>query len=139
MPNAQCPMPNAEVVRPPTRRKFLHSRLACALGIGHLALSIACARTPPQTVPTTPTPTVAIPASKPAVSTLNADILAITQAPGVSRGTWGIVVHSLDRNERLFELNGRSLLVPGSIVKLLSVATAVDAVGWDYRYTTIVG
>jgi D-alanyl-D-alanine carboxypeptidase/D-alanyl-D-alanine-endopeptidase (penicillin-binding protein 4) len=48
-------------------------------------------------------------------------------------------VHSLDRAERLFELNGRSLLVPGSIVKLLSVATAVDAVGWDYRYTTIVG
>jgi len=39
----------------------------------------------------------------------------------------------------LFELNPHSLLVPASIVKLLSVATAVDAVGWDYRFTTTLG
>lgn len=57
-------------------------------------------------------------------------------APGVQRAAWGIVVHSLDRNERLFELNPRTLLVPASAAKLVSLATAVDAVGWDFRFET---
>ena len=45
-------------------------------------------------------------------------------------------MHSLDRDERLFELNARTLLVPASLTKLVSAATAADAVGWDFRYTT---
>ena len=56
--------------------------------------------------------------------------------PGVSRAAWGIAVQSLDRRERLLTLNGGTLLVPASVAKLVSVATAADAVGWDYRYTT---
>jgi D-alanyl-D-alanine carboxypeptidase/D-alanyl-D-alanine-endopeptidase (penicillin-binding protein 4) len=56
--------------------------------------------------------------------------------PGVQRATWGIVVQSLATRERLFELNPRSLLVPASAAKLVAVATAVDAVGWDYRFVT---
>jgi D-alanyl-D-alanine carboxypeptidase/D-alanyl-D-alanine-endopeptidase (penicillin-binding protein 4) len=59
-----------------------------------------------------------------------------TRLPGVTRGVWGIVVHSLDRDERLFELNPSTLLVPASAAKLVSVASAVDAVGWDYRFET---
>ncbi len=56
--------------------------------------------------------------------------------PGVQRAAWGIVVESLDRGDRLFELNPRNLLVPASVAKLVTLATAVDAVGWDYRYET---
>jgi len=56
--------------------------------------------------------------------------------PGVQNGAWGIVVHSLARDERLFELNPRTLLVPASASKLVSVATAAEAVGWDYRFET---
>ncbi|OFW15243.1 MAG: D-alanyl-D-alanine carboxypeptidase/D-alanyl-D-alanine-endopeptidase [Acidobacteria bacterium RIFCSPLOWO2_12_FULL_67_14] len=56
--------------------------------------------------------------------------------PGVRRAAWGIVVHSLDRDERLFELNPGTLLVPASIVKLVSLASASDAVGWEFRYET---
>jgi D-alanyl-D-alanine carboxypeptidase/D-alanyl-D-alanine-endopeptidase (penicillin-binding protein 4) len=58
--------------------------------------------------------------------------------PGVQRAAWGIVVHSLDRNERLFEVNPRTLLVPASVGKLVALATAVDAVGWDFRFETAV-
>lgn len=72
----------------------------------------------------------------PAIANLRRDVLDATRLPGVTRGTWGIVVHSLDRDERLLELNPQSLFVPASVVKLVSVATAVDAVGWDYRFTT---
>ena len=45
-------------------------------------------------------------------------------------------MQSLDRDERLFELNPRMLLVPASVAKLAAVATAVDAVGWDFRFET---
>lgn len=55
---------------------------------------------------------------------------------GVSRAAWGVAVQSLDRRERLVELNAGTLLVPASVAKLVTVATAADAVGWDYRYTT---
>jgi D-alanyl-D-alanine carboxypeptidase/D-alanyl-D-alanine-endopeptidase (penicillin-binding protein 4) len=54
----------------------------------------------------------------------------------VQRGVWGIVVHSLDRNERLFELQPRTLLVPASVAKLAVVATAAEAVGWNYQFET---
>jgi D-alanyl-D-alanine carboxypeptidase/D-alanyl-D-alanine-endopeptidase (penicillin-binding protein 4) len=67
---------------------------------------------------------------------LRQDVLAATRAPGVSRAMWGVVVHSLDRDERIFELNPRILLVPASTAKLVSVATAAEAVGWDFRYET---
>jgi D-alanyl-D-alanine carboxypeptidase/D-alanyl-D-alanine-endopeptidase (penicillin-binding protein 4) len=67
---------------------------------------------------------------------LHSTILAATKSPGVQRAAWGIAVHSLDRNERLFELNAGTLLVPASVGKLVAVATAVEAVGWTYRYET---
>ncbi len=67
---------------------------------------------------------------------LHHDIHATIVRPGVRRGVWGIVVHSLDRDERLFELNPGTLLVPASAAKLVSVASAAEAVGWDYRFHT---
>ncbi|MBI2828677.1 MAG: D-alanyl-D-alanine carboxypeptidase, partial [Acidobacteria bacterium] len=69
---------------------------------------------------------------------LKQDIAAATASMGVQRAAWGIVVHSLDRNERIFELNPRTLLVPASAAKLVSLSTAVDAVGWNFRFETTV-
>ena len=71
-----------------------------------------------------------------ALAQLRTDVVAATRIPGVTRASWGIVVDSLDRHERLFDLNGRTLFVPASIAKLVSVATAAEAVGWDYRFAT---
>ena len=73
-----------------------------------------------------------------ALQQLSHDITAATMAPGVQRAAWGIVVHSLDRNERVFELNPHTLLVPGSATKLISVASAAAAVGWDFTFETSV-
>lgn len=67
---------------------------------------------------------------------LRLDLTAATRAPGVEHGIWGVLVQSLDRRERVFELNSRTLLVPASAAKLVSVASAVDAVGWDFRFQT---
>jgi D-alanyl-D-alanine carboxypeptidase/D-alanyl-D-alanine-endopeptidase (penicillin-binding protein 4) len=69
---------------------------------------------------------------------LRADVIEATRRPGVARGTWGILVHSIDRDEPILALNATSLLVPASLTKIVSVATASEAVGWDYRFETSV-
>jgi D-alanyl-D-alanine carboxypeptidase/D-alanyl-D-alanine-endopeptidase (penicillin-binding protein 4) len=98
-----------------------------AFCILHFAFASACARRPPS-----------IPAASASDSLqqLRQALTAATRAPGVQRGAWSVVVHSLDRNERLYELNPQMLLVPASAAKLAAVATAAEAVGWDYRYET---
>jgi D-alanyl-D-alanine carboxypeptidase/D-alanyl-D-alanine-endopeptidase (penicillin-binding protein 4) len=58
--------------------------------------------------------------------------------PGVTRATWGVAIHSLASDERLFEHNARTLLVPASTAKLIALAAAVDTVGWDHTFETTV-
>lgn len=99
---------------------------AFALCVLQFALQ-SCAKAPPAT---------SSPSSRNPLDQLRLDITQATQAPGVQRGVWGVIVHSLDRDERLFELQPDTLLVPASVAKLAAVATAADAVGWDFTYET---
>lgn len=99
-----------------------------AFCILHFAL-LSCSKASPATTPASPART--------ALEQLQRDITQATQAPGVQRGLWGIVVHSLDRGERLFEFQPRALLVPASVAKIAAVATAAEAVGWDYQFETM--
>jgi D-alanyl-D-alanine carboxypeptidase/D-alanyl-D-alanine-endopeptidase (penicillin-binding protein 4) len=103
--------------------------LLFAFCISHFALfvSAGCARAPVAIAPSPPVDPVA---------QLGNDITAATHAPGVQRAAWGIVVQSLDTGERLFELNPTTLLVPASTLKLVSLAAAVDSVGWQFSFTT---
>ena len=102
---------------------------SCVLAISLLTVGLAgCAKAPVA---------LSIPHLDP-LQQLAQDIAAATSLPGVQRAAWGIVVHSLDRDERVFDLNPRTLLVPASVAKLVSLAAAVDAVGWDFRFETTV-
>jgi D-alanyl-D-alanine carboxypeptidase/D-alanyl-D-alanine-endopeptidase (penicillin-binding protein 4) len=92
-----------------------------------ILLTAGCAKAPPAVLTSAPVDSV---------KQLQSDLIAGTKMPGVQRATWGIAVQSLTRNDRLFDLNPQTLLVPASVAKLVSVATAVDAVGWDYRFST---
>jgi D-alanyl-D-alanine carboxypeptidase/D-alanyl-D-alanine-endopeptidase (penicillin-binding protein 4) len=99
--------------------------------------TVAPAAVPPSVTPSA-TPTVAdraIPSGSP-IQSLQQDLIAITREPGVARGVWAVAVHSLDRDERLFELNPRTLLVPASAAKIVAAASAADAVGWNHRFST---
>src|SRR5436190_9993444 len=75
---------------------------------------------------------------QPSLRQLATDLRALTASDGVKRGLWGVIVYSLDRRQRLFDLNPQALLVPASAAKLLSVASAYEAVGWNYRFQTTV-
>jgi D-alanyl-D-alanine carboxypeptidase/D-alanyl-D-alanine-endopeptidase (penicillin-binding protein 4) len=49
---------------------------------------------------------------------------------------WGVAVRSLDSGQRLFELDAGKLMVPASNLKILTLAAAAHALGWDYRFKT---
>src|SRR6476659_9751559 len=112
----------------------MHRYVILAFGILHFAFTSFSTR--PAAATRSQSATIVKLESDSPLNTLKAGILAAINVPGVQRGTWGIVAHSLDRNERLFELNPHTLLVPASVAKLASVASAVEAVGWDYRFET---
>ena len=57
-------------------------------------------------------------------------------APIDKRGVWAVDVRSLDTGEHLFDLNADKLMMPASNMKILTLAAAADALGWDYRFTT---
>src|SRR5215510_6412035 len=101
-----------------------------AFCILHFSL-LSCARTAPVVLAARPPLE-----STSALSQLRDGILLDTSGPGVRRGVWGIVAFSLDRQVPLFEVNAGALLVPASAAKLVSVATAAEAAGWNYRYIT---
>src|SRR5258706_8545254 len=132
MQNAKCKHSvvcrnGVEVAVPST--PFSRTRLVFAFCILHFALlgATSCAKAPPAVLTTPPFDST---------RQLQTDLRAALAMPGVQRATWGIAVQSLATNERLFDLNARTLMVPASVAKLVSLATAVDAVGWDYRFTT---
>ncbi len=109
------------------------------MAAGVVALATLSAAGPgAQTV--RPAPRPAVPASRPptAERQLADDLRALTLSDGVRRGLWGVIVYSLDRRQHLFDLNPQALLVPASTAKLLSVASAYEAVGWNYRFQTTV-
>ena len=71
-----------------------------------------------------------------AVRRLQQDINTILAAPALQSGIWGVMVTSLARDETLYALNARKLLVPSSNMKILTLAAAAERLGWDYAYET---
>lgn len=46
-------------------------------------------------------------------------------------------VRSLDRRDTLFQINADKLAMPASNMKIVTLATAAELLGWDYRFTTV--
>jgi D-alanyl-D-alanine carboxypeptidase/D-alanyl-D-alanine-endopeptidase (penicillin-binding protein 4) len=49
---------------------------------------------------------------------------------------WGVEVKSLDTGRILYALNARKLMMPASNMKIVTLAAAAEALGWDYRFKT---
>src|SRR6185436_4881081 len=56
--------------------------------------------------------------------------------PALQHGYWGVVVKSLERNETLFAVNARKLMLPASSMKVVTLAAAAEKRGWEFRYET---
>lgn len=94
-----------------------------------LVAASACAANGAPSGPNSP------PDSKP-VRALRADLERIFTAPIMARGVWGVDIRSLDSGERIYHLNAGRLMMPASNMKILTLATTAETLGWDYRYTT---
>ena len=71
-----------------------------------------------------------------AVQSLRDDLNKVFNASINERGVWGVDIRSLDTGERLFDLNPGKLMMPASNMKILTLASAANTLGWDYRFTT---
>jgi serine-type D-Ala-D-Ala carboxypeptidase/endopeptidase (penicillin-binding protein 4) len=56
----------------------------------------------------------------------------------MGQALWGVEVRSLDSGKVLYELNSRKLMMPASNMKIVTLATAAETLGWDFRFTTTV-
>jgi D-alanyl-D-alanine carboxypeptidase/D-alanyl-D-alanine-endopeptidase (penicillin-binding protein 4) len=97
--------------------------------LGTLILS-GCHTGPPRIVPPAP--------AAPRITELQRNLNSILAAPALARGTWGVVVRSLSRDETLYAMNVHKLMMPASTQKILTLAVAADQLGWQYTYRTTV-
>ena len=100
-----------------------------ALALVLLLFVTACHRAPrPAAVPASP--------AAGGVSRLQRDIETILAVPALTRSYWGIVVRSAKNNDTLYSQNAARLLMPGSTMKIVTLAAAAERLGWDYVYDT---
>lgn len=71
-----------------------------------------------------------------AVATLQHDLDAVFDAPGLDRALWGVVAESLDTGDTLFSRHPTTLMMPASNMKILTLAAAAARLGWDYTCVT---
>ena len=64
------------------------------------------------------------------------DLDRIFTAAAMEHGLWGVEVKSLDSGRVLYARNPRTLMMPASNMKILTLAAAAETLGWDHRFTT---
>ncbi len=77
-------------------------------------------------------------AAPPAAAPLAAELDQIFDEPSLAHAHWGVLVRSLDSGETIYARNAERLFMPASNMKLLTGAAALETVGPDYTYTTVV-
>src|SRR5688500_19000670 len=100
--------------------------LAISLGVS------ACSAAPRPAV--APAPFPGSPVSS--LVQLQRDLDAVLAAPALDRGVVVILVMSPTAGETLYSLNAGKLLMPGSALKIVTLAAAAERLGWDYTYDT---
>lgn len=61
---------------------------------------------------------------------------AVMGRPEYKHSRFGVEVYSLDQGKVLFSWNAQELFVPGSTTKILSVGSALELLGSDFRFHT---
>lgn len=105
-----------------------------------LVLALAVAACAPARLDTGAAPIAARGAQ---TSPLAADLDALFDAPPFDTALWSVRVETLSPQETaerpnrvLFERNPRTLVMPASNMKIVTLAAAAETLGWDYRFET---
>lgn len=87
----------------------------------------------------TPKPVVVAPA-EPAVdaaaASLQDDLDNIFSTSEFDRSFWSVLVRSSQSNDDIFALNASKLMMPGSVMKIVTAAAAAERLGWNHRFET---
>lgn len=72
------------------------------------------------------------------VQQLQRDIDAILAAPALDHSVWGVLVKSLAKpdDDALYSVHSRTLLMPASNMKIVTLAATAARLGWDFHYET---
>ena len=99
----------------------VYAALLCAASLSACSAKLGAAAAPSRIPPT---------------RQLQQTITTLLADPVLEHGTWGIVVRSVDRDDTLFALNPRRLLMPASTMKVVTLAVAAEQLGWDFAFDT---
>jgi D-alanyl-D-alanine carboxypeptidase/D-alanyl-D-alanine-endopeptidase (penicillin-binding protein 4) len=86
-----------------------------------------------------PSPRPATAARLSPVQRLQHDIDDILAAPALEHSIWGVLVTSLAKpgdDETLYSVHARTLLMPASNMKIVTLAATAARLGWDFHYET---
>ncbi|MEO8725183.1 MAG: D-alanyl-D-alanine carboxypeptidase/D-alanyl-D-alanine-endopeptidase [Acidobacteriaceae bacterium] len=72
------------------------------------------------------------------LNTFTGRVQTIMNRPEYKHSSFGIEIYSLDSQQPLFRLNADKLFTPGSTTKLLTEGTALQLLGADYRFHTLI-
>ena len=95
-----------------------------------------CAGRPAPPLAVSPTNTMRGVDSNAAAINLQQDLNNLFRDKSTPPAIWGVHVRSLDRNQTLYSLNSRTLLIPASTLKIVTLAAAVEQLGWDFTFDT---
>jgi D-alanyl-D-alanine carboxypeptidase/D-alanyl-D-alanine-endopeptidase (penicillin-binding protein 4) len=70
------------------------------------------------------------------VQQLQADLSAIFDTPLFDRSFWSVLVRPAASGDDLYALNAGKLMMPGSAMKIVTMAAAAELLGWDYQFET---
>lgn len=70
-------------------------------------------------------------------SRLEAEFQNLIREANAEDAFWGVYVRDLETGQTLVDINGSSPMIPASNQKILSAAAALEYLGPDYRYRTI--
>ncbi|HEX6324141.1 MAG TPA: D-alanyl-D-alanine carboxypeptidase/D-alanyl-D-alanine-endopeptidase, partial [Vicinamibacterales bacterium] len=69
-------------------------------------------------------------------ASLASDLDALFSTPPFDTALWSVRIERLQGGDVLYERNPRTLVMPASNMKIVTMAAAAETLGWDYRFET---
>jgi D-alanyl-D-alanine carboxypeptidase/D-alanyl-D-alanine-endopeptidase (penicillin-binding protein 4) len=103
-----------------------------------VAIALAAALTLSACGPKSVTVASTVPVTASAGQQLQADLSAIFDSPQFQRSYWSVLVRHVDSAEDLYALNATKLMMPGSVIKVVTLAAGAEVLGWDHQFETTI-